>query len=100
MELSYQQVIHEKLKDPDFRREWEAEEPKFQLIKAMLIGRAKRHLSQSQLSKISGIPQADIRRLEAGEASPTLDNICRIADAFDMNVKLAFEPKGVSEYIN
>ena len=99
MELSYQQVINEKLKDPDFRREWEAQEPKFQLIKAMLIGRAENHLSQSQLSEKTGIPQADISRLESGEANPTLDKICRIANAFGMNVKLAFEPKIAAEYV-
>ena len=100
MELSYRQVINEKLKNPDFRREWEAQEPKFQLIKTMLIGRARHHLSQRQLSKISGISQADISKLESGKASPTLDNICRIANAFDMNVNLAFEPKSVTEYVN
>ena len=99
MELSYQQVINEKLKDPNFRREWEAQEPKFQLIKAMLIGRAENHLSQSQLSEKTGIPQADISRLESGEANPTLDKICRIANALDMNLKLAFEHKIVAEYI-
>ena len=99
MELSYQQVINEKLKDPDFRREWEAQEPKFQLIKAMLIGRAEKHLSQSQLSERTGIPQADISRLESGDANPTLDKICRIANALNMNVKLAFEPKIVAEYV-
>lgn len=91
MELTYQQVINEKLKDPDFRREWEAQEPKFQLIKAMLIGRAENHLSQSQLSERTGIPQADISRLESGDANPTLGKICRIANALGMKVKLAFE---------
>ena len=91
MELTYRQVIKEKLKDPDFRREWEAEEPKFQLIKAVLTGREKNHLSQKQLSERTGIPQADISRLEAGEGNPTLDKICRLANGLGMTVKLAFE---------
>ena len=99
MELTYRQVINEKLKDPNFRREWEAQEPRFQLIKAMLMGRKENHLSQQQLSERTGIPQADISRLETGDANPTLDKICRIANALNMNVKLTFEPKIVSEYM-
>ena len=36
MRLTYQQVIDEKMKDPEFRREWEALEPEFRLIKKRL----------------------------------------------------------------
>jgi len=98
MELTYRQVINEKLKDPDFRSEWEAQEPKFQLIKAILMGREENHLSQKQLSEKTGITQADISRLETGDANPTLDTICRIANGLGMNLKLAFERKAVSEF--
>ena len=91
MELTYQQVINEKLKDPDFKREWEAQELKFQFIKAMLVDMAENHLSQNQLSEKTGISQADISKLESGESNPTLDKICKIANALNMTVKLAFE---------
>ena len=36
MRLTDQQVIDEKMKDPEFRREWEALESEFQLIRKML----------------------------------------------------------------
>ena len=91
MELTYQQVINEKLKDQDFKCEWEAQELKFQFIKAMLVDMAENHLSQNQLSEKTGISQADISKLESGESNPTLDKICKIANALNMTVKLAFE---------
>ena len=36
MRLTYQQVIGEKMKNPEFNREWEALEPEFQLIRKIL----------------------------------------------------------------
>ena len=67
------------------------QEPKFQLAKAMLVGRRKKHFSQKQLSEVTGVTQADISRYESGEGNPTLDTVCRIANGLDMVVKLKFE---------
>ena len=92
-------TINDKLKILKYREADEVQKIRVQLAKIVLLCRKERHISQKQLSEITGIPQADISRLESGEANPTLDKICRIADAFDMNVKLTFEPKIVVEYV-
>ena len=54
MGRTYREVLAEKLKDPDFKAEWEAQEPEFQLIKAMLDARTEQNLSQRQLSERTG----------------------------------------------
>ena len=92
-------TISDKLKILKCRNADEVQKIKAQLAKTVLMCRNERHVSQKQLSERTGIPQADISRLESAEANPTLDKICRIANAFDMNVKLTFEPKIVVEYV-
>jgi len=84
-------AINDKLEAINFVNADEIQEPKFQLAKAMLVGRKKKHFSQKQLSEVTGVTQADISRYESGEGNPTLDTICRIADGLDMVVKLKFE---------
>lgn len=59
-------TINEQMQDPDFRREWESLEPERQIIRAIIEGREANGLTQEQLSEITGITQADIRRLENG----------------------------------
>ena len=40
--------IAEEMKNPEFRREWEALEPGYQLIRAMLDGRQVANMTQQQ----------------------------------------------------
>ncbi|MCR5800807.1 MAG: helix-turn-helix domain-containing protein [Lachnospiraceae bacterium] len=90
MELSYRQVIKGKMKDESFRKEWESLEPEMQLVKAMLTAREEQGISQRQLSERTGITQADICKVEKGEANPTLNTMKRIADGLGMRLELNF----------
>ncbi len=92
MALTYRQVLAEKMKDPEFRKEWEELEPEFQIIEAMLKARDERNISQRQLSERTGITQADISKIENGEANPTLQTLKRIANGLDMRLELTFVP--------
>ncbi len=92
MRLTFQQVINEKMKDPEFRREWEEQEPEFQLIMAMLQARESMNISQRQLSEKTGITQADICKIENGEGNPTLQTMKKLAEGLGMRLDLAFSP--------
>lgn len=80
------------MKDPRFAAEWDALDPEFQIIKAMLAGRAARNLTQKELSEITGINQADISKLENGNANPSLKTLERLAAGLGMRVKVEFVP--------
>ena len=56
----------------------------------MLSSRAEKSLTQKQLADITGIPQADISRLENGNANPSLRTLRRLADGLGMKLKLEF----------
>lgn len=92
MELTYKQVIAEKMKDSSFREAWEELEPEMQLVKTMLKAREEQRLSQRDLSELTGITQADICKMEKGEANPTLQTIKRVAAGLGMQLELVFKP--------
>ncbi len=92
MGKNFRDTLSEQLKDPEFKKEWDALEPEYQIIKAMLDSRTERSITQKQLSAITGIPQADISRLENGNANPSLSTLKRLADGMGMKLKLEFIP--------
>ena len=88
----FRDYLNEQLKDPEFRAEWDALEPEFQIVRAMIDAREKKHLSQKELSKLTGISQADISRLENGSANPSIRTLQRLAAGMGMRVKIEFQP--------
>ncbi|MGN1137956.1 MAG: helix-turn-helix domain-containing protein [Ruminococcus sp.] len=92
MGKNFRETLNEQLKNPEFKKEWDALEPEYQIIKAMLDTRKKKSMTQKQLADITGIPQADISRLENGNANPSLRTLQRLADGMGMKLKLEFVP--------
>ena len=88
----FSEFLKEQLKDPEFRAEYEALEPEFAIIQAMIDARKNSGLTQKQLSERAGIAQGDISKLEKGNANPSLRTLRRLAAAMDMNLRLEFVP--------
>jgi len=84
--------LKEKLKDPEFRVEFEALEPEFAIIQAMIDARKSTGITQQQLSERTGIAQADISKLENGGANPSLKTMQRLAVGMGMQLKVEFLP--------
>ena len=90
-----QELKQELLKDPEFRKEYEALEPEMDIMRAILDARIRAGLTQAELSKKSGISQADISRLENGTRNPSLALLKRLAEAMDSVIKIEFVPKNL-----
>ena len=88
----FEDALAEMMKDPAFRAEYEALEPEFAIIQAMIDARKKTGLTQKQLSEKTGIAQADISKLENGSANPSVRTLQRLAAGMDMKVKIEFLP--------
>lgn len=73
--------------------EYEAPEPEFNIIQALIDARKSQNLTQQQLSERTGIAQTDISKLETGNANPTLKMLQRLAAGMKMNFKVEFIPK-------
>ncbi|MBQ2707836.1 MAG: helix-turn-helix transcriptional regulator [Clostridia bacterium] len=92
MAKNFRETLNEQLKDPEFKKEWDALEPEYQIIRAMLDTRNEESITQKQLADLTGIPQADISRLENGNANPSLRTLKRLAEGMGMKLKLEFVP--------
>ena len=88
----WREFLAEQLQDPDVRAEWDAMEPEFTIIQALIDARKNAGLTQKQLSERTGINQGDISRLESGEANPSLKTLKRLAAATNTSLKIEFKP--------
>ena len=100
------------MKLQEFRRQLEenpeylkaAEELHLQLLlaDAVLKGRLSKGWSQTQLAEAVGTKQANISRIEAGLANPTLSLIHKILQALDLDLKIqpaALKPEYTSNSV-
>lgn len=89
---TFDNYLKEQLKDPEIKTEWDRLEPEFQIVRALIKIRAEKHISQKQLAELTGINQADISRIENGNANPSLRTLQRLANGLGMKLKLEFVP--------
>jgi transcriptional regulator with XRE-family HTH domain len=88
--------LHKKwLKDPAYRREYEALEGEFALIGAMVEARARAGLTQAQVARRMKTTQTAIARLEGGRVKPSTRTLERYAKATGHRLVIGFEPKRV-----
>ena len=86
----FRNYLKEQLQRPSFKAEWDALQPELTIAQAMIDARKESGLTQKQLSERTGIAQADISKLERGNANPSLRTLQRLAAGMGMNVKIEF----------
>lgn len=91
MSVSFNDYLQEQLKDPEFRAEYEAQEPEFAIMQAMIDARKASGMTQKQLAEKTGINQADICKMERGNGNPSLRTLQRLAAGMGMRLKVEFE---------
>ena len=89
---NFNDFLNEQMKDPEFKAEWDALDPEFAVIEAILAARKESGLTQQQLSERTGIAQTDISKLERGNGNPSLRTLQRLAAGMGMRVKIEFVP--------
>lgn len=89
---NYKNFLNEQLKDENFKKECDAREAEFSIIQTILDARKASGLTQKDLADRTGIAQADISKLENGNANPSLKTLQRLADGMGMKLKLEFVP--------
>lgn len=89
---TFDEFLNEQMKDEKFKKEYDALEPEFTIIQAMLDARRAAGLTQKELAERTGIAQGDISKIENGNANPSLHTLKRLADGMGMKLKLEFVP--------
>lgn len=90
---TFDDMLNEQLKDINFRKEYEDIQPEMDVIRAIIDARTAQNLTQKELSKRTGINQADISKLENGTRNPTVNLLKRLAEGMGMELRIQFIPK-------
>jgi ribosome-binding protein aMBF1 (putative translation factor) len=88
--ISFDKILKERLKDPKFRREWERQQPEFEVIRKIIEARINKKLTQKQLAKKLKTTQSAISRIETGSGNPTLSFLQRLADVLGAKLEIKF----------
>jgi len=80
------------MKDPVFRREYDALEDEFALMLEVAKARNRAGLSQAELARRMKTTQSTIARLESGRGLPSTRTLGRFAKATGHRLKISFEP--------
>lgn len=91
--MNLQELKREHLKNPQVKEAYDALEPEFQVIRAIIEARRDQKMTQQQLADRTGIDRADISKLENGNANPSLKMLKRLADGLGMDVRIEFVPR-------
>lgn len=92
MATKFNDFLNEQLKNPEVKKEYDTLAPEFAIIQAMIDARQASGLTQKQLADKTGIAQADISKLEHGNANPSLRTLQRLAAGMGMQIKIEFVP--------
>ena len=90
---TFRDSLNKRLKDEDFRREYEAIQPEMDIIRAIVEARQSKNITQKELATRTGINQADISKLENGNRNPSLNMLKKLAAGLDMSLKIEFVPR-------
>jgi ribosome-binding protein aMBF1 (putative translation factor) len=83
------------MKNPKYRREYDALEEEFSLSAALLEARSRAGLTQEQVAQRMKTTQAVIARLEGGGSMPSTRTLEKYAKATGSRLKISFEPDAV-----
>lgn len=90
--IKYEDFKNEILKDSTVKAAYDELSCEYDIIQAMIDTRKKLHMTQKELSQITGITQADISRIENGTRNPSLAMLKRLAAGMGMKLKVEFVP--------
>ena len=89
---SYKDYKKRALQNPEVKAEYDALQPEYDIIQAMVDARVQQNMTQKDLSAKTGITQADISRIENGTRNPSLSMVKKLAHGLGMQLKLEFVP--------
>ena len=84
--MDFKDYKRELLVNPDVRREYEALNPQYEIIQAIIARRNERSISQRKLARLAGMQQPQICRLERGDKNITLETLFRVANVLDLEI--------------
>lgn len=91
MNISYKKFKTKALTNKKVRKAYDALNPEYEVVRAIIKYRLKRGWSQTELADAIGSRQPVISRLERGEGNPSLQTLHKIASALDLSLRVSMK---------
>lgn len=85
---SYRAYKEKALQNPTVKAEYDALQEEYDIIQSLINARTSQNITQKELSLKTGIPQADISRIENGTRNPSLTTLKKLAHGLGLQLKL------------
>jgi DNA-binding XRE family transcriptional regulator len=86
-----EKYLNERLeKDKKFKKIWEEEAIKREVVRMLIEMRIKEGLTQKELAKKLETSQSSIARLESGKGNPTLNFLVKLGKAVNKKLELHY----------
>ncbi len=86
----FREHLDESLKDPAFRREWNAQETEREVTESIVEARIAAGLTQKELADRCGMKAANLCRLENGNGNPSMATLSKIAHGLGKKLQISF----------
>lgn len=83
--------LSEQMKDPEFKKLWD-DEAERRFTRALIEARNRSNMTQAELSKITGINQSNLSKIETGNGNPSFKTLKKIAKALNTTLDIRFIP--------
>ena len=83
---NHRDYLAKQLRDPAFKKAYDALDLEFAIIEALIDARAKRGMTQEKLAEKIGTKQSAIARFESGRSNSTFAFIQKLSDALDLKI--------------
>ena len=85
----FEKLKGELLEDPEFKAEYDALAPEYELIEQLIKARTESQMTQKQLAEKIGTKQSNIARLESGNYNPSYQFLQKVANALGKKISFA-----------
>ncbi len=86
--ITFTELHKREMKDPEFRKHYEALELEFQIIRLIIRARREKNITQKKLAEMIGTSQSVVARFESGKGNPTLSFLQKLTFALGAKLKL------------
>jgi ribosome-binding protein aMBF1 (putative translation factor) len=85
----WEDLKKELLRNPEFKKEYDALEVEYSIIAQVIQGRLEKGLSQKQLAEKIGTKQSAIARLEGGNTNPSIAFLQKVSKALGSMLQIS-----------
>lgn len=85
----FDDILKEALKDPEFKKEYDALELEYSIIEQVIRKRLEKGLTQQQLAEKIGTKQSAIARLESGSTNPSVAFLEKVSKALGSKLQIS-----------